>query len=308
MRFVFAALIALGFGVAVTAHSQVLPDVPDGAQAMSLTGEPLLSPAPSQGALDRLEAARQNYEADPDDPDNLIWYGRRAAYVGDYRHAVELFSIGISKWPDDARFYRHRGHRYISIREFDRAIADLEKAAELIEGTENETEPDGLPNALNIPVSSLHGNIWYHLGLAYYLVQDWDNALRAYQNGFDAGSNDDNRVSTSHWLYMIRCRQGDMAGAASVAENVSANMNVIENMSYHNLGLFYKGEISHEDLLGGDDGSSAGAAILYGAANWHYCDGQVDTANEMLRGMLESPGWASFGYIAAEADLASRDR
>jgi hypothetical protein len=24
--------------------------------------------------------------------------------------------------------------------------------------------------------------------------------------------------------------------------------------------------------------------------------------------MLESPGWASFGYIAAEADLAARDR
>jgi tetratricopeptide (TPR) repeat protein len=269
-------------------------------------GVPRYSPAPSQAALDRLEAARLDYEADPDDPDTLIWYGRRAAYAGDYRRAVELFSAGIEKWPDEARFYRHRGHRYISIREFDRAIADLEKAAELIEGTENETEPDGLPNALNIPVSSLHGNIWYHLGLAYYLVQDWDNAYRAYTNGYNAGRNDDNRVSTSHWLYMIQCRKGDMEGAAKVAENISADMNVIENMSYHNLGLFYKGEITLEELLGGDDGTSAGAAILYGAANWHYCDGQTDKANEMLNSMLESPGWASFGYIAAEADLAAR--
>ena len=62
--------------------------------------------------------------------------------------------------------YRHRGHRYVSIREFDRAIADLEYAATLIEGTEDEIEPDGMPNAMNIPVSSLHSNIWYHLGLA----------------------------------------------------------------------------------------------------------------------------------------------
>lgn len=287
--------------------AQVLPDVPEGAQAVSLlTGEALVSPEPSEGVLERLATARTDYESDPDDPDNIIWYGRRAAYAGDYRGAIEIFSEGIGKFPEDARMYRHRGHRYISIRAFDRAIADLEKAAELIEGTENETEPDGLPNALNIPVSSLHGNTWYHLGLAYYLKQDWDNAYRAYKNGFDAGRNDDNRVSTTHWLYMISCRKGDEAAAAAALEAISADMNVIENMSYHSLDLFYKGEITLEELLGGDDGSSAGAAILYGAANWHYCDGQTAKADEMLRGMLESPGWASFGYIAAEADLAAR--
>ena len=301
-----AVLIAT-IGLAGSVSAQNLPEVPDGAQAVSLFGDPLYSAEPNQDVVDRWEAARLDYEADPNDPDKLIWYGRREAYAGDYRGAIELFSAGINNWPDDARFYRHRGHRYISVREFDRAIADLEKAAELIEGTENETEPDGLPNALNIPVSSLHGNIWYHLGLAYYLVQDWDNAFRAYTNGYNAGRNDDNRVSTSHWLYMISCRKGDMAGAAAVAERNSADMNVIENMSYHNLGLFYKGEITLEELLGGDDGTSAGAAILYGAANWHYCQGQTDKADAMLRSMLESPGWASFGYIAAEADLASRE-
>jgi tetratricopeptide (TPR) repeat protein len=288
-------------------QAQNLPDVPEGAQSVSLlTGEALYSGDPSQGVLDALETARADYDADPGDADNIIWYGRRAAYTGDYRGAIEIFSDGIEKHPDDARMYRHRGHRYISIREFDRAIADLEKAAELIEGTENETEPDGAPNALNIPVSSLHGNIWYHLGLAYYLVQDWDNAYRAYKSGFDAGRNDDNRVSTTHWLYMISCRKGDEAAAAAALENVSADMNVIENMSYHNLDLFYKGEVTLDELLGDDDGSSAGAAILYGAANWHYCDGQTEKADEMLYGMLESPGWASFGYIAAEADLAAR--
>ena len=300
----FIVLVLLPIG----GLAQILPEVPDGAQAMSLSGEPLYSPAPAGDVLDRLATARADYEADPDDADNIIWYGRRTAYAGDYRGAIAIFSEGIDKFPGDARFYRHRGHRYISIREFDRAIADLEKAAELIEGTENETEPDGLPNALNIPVSSLHGNIWYHLGLAYYLNQDWDNAYRAYRNGFDAGRNDDNRVSTSHWLYMIACRKGDEAAAATVLENISADMDVIENMSYHSLDLFYKGEITLDELLGGDDGSSAGDAILYGAANWHYCNGQPAKADDMLKRMLESSGWASFGYIAAEADLAARPK
>ena len=192
----------------VAGAADVLPDVPDGAQAVSLTGEALKSAAPGQDSLDKLGIAKANYENDPDDADNIIWYGRRTAYTGDYRGAIRIFSEGIEKHPDDARMYRHRGHRYISIRAFDRAIADLETASKLIEGLENQTEPDGQPNAMNIPVSSLHGNIWYHLGLAYYLVHDWDNAFRAYQSGFEAARNDDNKVSTTHWRYMILRRSG----------------------------------------------------------------------------------------------------
>ena len=171
---------------------------------------------------------------------------------------------------------------------------------------ENETEPDGAPNALNIPVSSLHGNIWYHLGLAYYLQQDWDNAYRAYKAGFDAGRNDDNRVSTTHWLYSILRRKGDPAAAEAVLDAISADMDIIENFSYHNLCLFYKGELTLAELMGDTDGSPAGAAVVYGAANWHYYNGQTDKADQMLDALLDTPGWASFGYIAAEADLAAR--
>jgi tetratricopeptide (TPR) repeat protein len=288
----------------LTAFAQVLPDVPDGAQAVSLSGEPLHVPAPGQGAMERLETAKADYESDPDNADNIIWYGRRTAYTGDYRGAIEIFSEGIEKFPDDARMYRHRGHRYISIREFDRAVADLEAAAKLIEGTDNEIEPDGLPNALNIPVSSLHGNIWYHLGLAYYLKQDWDNAYRAYKAGFDAGRNDDNRVSTTHWLYSILRRKGD-PDAARVLDAISADMNIIENFSYHNLCLFYKGEMTLAELTGDNDTSPAGAAVMYGAANWHYYNGDTTKAEEMYRSILESPSWSSFGYIAAEVDLTA---
>jgi tetratricopeptide (TPR) repeat protein len=293
--------------VAQCAWSQVLPDVPDGVQAISLLGEPLASPASGERAVAQLATARADYDSDPNDADNIIWLGRRTAYTGDYRGAIEVFSEGIEKFPDDARMYRHRGHRYISIREFDRAIADLEHAADLIEGTENEIEPDGQPNALNIPVSSLHGNIWYHLGLAYYLKQDWDNAYRAYKAGFDAGGNDDNRVSTTHWLYMILQRSGQPKAAAKVLDAITADMNVIENMSYHNLCLFYKGELSLAELIGDNEDSPAGAAVMYGAANWHYYTGDTETADRMLRSLVATDGWAGFGVIAAEADLAARD-
>ena len=283
-----------------------LPDVPAGAQAVTLSGKPLYPAAPSQKMLDQLAEAKKNHDEDPNDPDNIIWYGRRTAYTGDFRGAIEIYSEGIKKFPDDDRMYRHRGHRYVSIREFDRAIADLEQAAKLIEGKENETEPDGQPNAQNIPVSSRHGNIWYHLGLAYYLKQDWENAFRAYQNGFNSGRNDDNRVSTTHWLYMIKRRMGDEEGAAKVLDVITADMKVIENFSYHHLCLFYKGEMTVEELMGDGEDTPSGASAAYGLANWYYYTDDDDKAMEHLNALVGTNSWAAFGFIAAEADLASR--
>jgi tetratricopeptide (TPR) repeat protein len=281
-----------------------LPQVPAGAQALTLSGKPLYSTAPSQAVLDNLAEAKTNYDANPNDADNIIWYARRTAYTGDFRGAIEIFSEGIEKFPNDDRMYRHRGHRYISIRQFDRAIADLEQAAMLIEGKENETEPDGAPNEQNIPISSRHGNIWYHLGLAYYLTQDWENAFRAYQNGFNAGRNDDNRVSTTHWLYMIKRRMGDEEGAAKVLDVITPGMNVIENFSYYHLCLFYKGEMTVGELMGDGEDTPSGASAAYGLANWYYYTGQEEKAMEHLNALIGTNSWAAFGFIAAEADLA----
>ena len=91
----------------------------------------------------------------PDDADAWIWFGRRTAYLGHFRDAVEIYTRAIERFPDDARFYRHRGHRYISLRRFDDAISDLERAAILIEGRPDAIEPDGLPNAAGKPRSRL---------------------------------------------------------------------------------------------------------------------------------------------------------
>jgi tetratricopeptide (TPR) repeat protein len=280
--------------------------LPNGVQAYSLLGKALVAPAPDLVTLDKLKAARMHYEQDSSDADNIIWYGRRLAYAGDYREAIRLFTEGIARHPEDARMYRHRGHRYISLREFDNAIEDLERAAALVEGKEDRIEPDGLPNALNIPVSTLHGNIWYHLGLAYYLKQDWESAYRAFQAGFELGTNADNAVSTTHWRYMILRRMGETVRANDVLAEVSEEMNVIENAVYHRLCLFYKGEISLQEIMGEDTDNPTGAAAAYGVANWFYYSGDEAEAEKRLLELLHSDEWASFGFIAAEADLASR--
>lgn len=285
--------------------NETLPDLPGGAQAISLLGDTLYAPVPDTRAVALLQVARTDYEVRPNDADAIIWYGRRTAYVGQYREAIRIYTEGIAKYPDDARMYRHRGHRYITIRMLDEAIADFEHAAGLVEGQPDEVEPDGQPNALNIPTSTLQSNIWYHLGLARYLKQNFAGAIHAYRRGLELRENSDGIVSTSHWLYMALRRLGRDGEAAAVLEPIHANMEVIENDVYHQLLLMYKGEITPESLLEPGDGSSENQATLYGVGNYYYYNGREPEAEEIFNRLVSGPGWAGFGYIAAEAELAA---
>lgn len=278
-------------------------------EAVSLLGAPLTPMTLDEDVraqyTENLKKARADYEANPDDADAIIWLGRRTAYLGHYRKAIGIFSEGSTKHPTDARMYRHRGHRYISVRQLDRAIGDLETAAELISDKKDEVEPDGLPNALNIPTSTLQSNIWYHLGLAYYLTGDLENALRCYRACMKVSKNNDMMVATSHWLYMTLRRMGKMEEAEGTLAPITREMEIIENNSYHNLLLLYKGEISETDLLGGGGDALQSATVAYGVANWHCYNGNVARASQLLNSILDGSYWPAFGYIAAEADLAS---
>jgi tetratricopeptide (TPR) repeat protein len=290
-------LAVLGFSNPARAQSQ---DV----QATSLLGRPLVSAAPTPATIENLRKAKADYDQAPGDPDALIWYGRRMAYTGDFKAAIALFNEGIRKDPADPRFYRHRGHRYISIRQFDNAITDLEKAATLMAGTPDAVEPDGLPNAKNIPLSTLHGNVWYHLGLAYYLKNDLVQARRAFSEAVGARPNDDGKVAAMHWLYMILRRMGKPDEASAALRPITPTMTIIENMAYHRLCLFYKGLLTLADLTGTGEGATVNDAIAYGAANWHLYNGRREEARTGFQALLTGRGWASFGYIAAEADVA----
>jgi tetratricopeptide (TPR) repeat protein len=277
------------------------------AEAVSFFGAPLVPAAlPSEVRADReakLAEARAAVERSPDDADALIWLGRRTAYLGRYRESIELFSRGVTKHPEDARFYRHRGHRYITVRELAPAIVDLEKAAELIAGKPDEIEPDGLPNARNIPTSTLQSNIWYHLGLARYLKGDFEGALAAYREDLKVSTNPDMLAATSHWLYMTLRRLGREEEARRVLEPIHAGMDIIENQSYHRLLLMYKGELSPEDLRVGASGELDPPTIGYGLGNWHLYSGRREEAVRIFREVLAGGNWPAFGFIAAEADL-----
>lgn len=257
----------------------------------------------------RLDEARKVALTAPNggDVDTTIWYGRRTAYTGRYKDAIAIFTKAIARWPQDARLYRHRGHRFVTLRCFDDAIRDLEMAAKLIKGKEDVIEPDGLPNARDIPTSTLQSNIWYHLGLAYYLKGDFKRAEKAYVECMKVSKNNDMLAATTHWYYMTLRRLEKNPQAARLLEAIDGDFEVIENDDYLKLLRLYRGEVKPEMLIGslGERADSLGNASLgYGLGNWYLYNRDKISATNIFRKITAGNQWASFGYIAAEAELS----
>ncbi len=282
-------------------------------EAVSLSGNPLYSPELPLERRTRLEAelagARRAYEANPASADAVIWYGRRTAYLGRYQESVRIYTEGIKRHPRDARLYRHRGHRFITLRRFGHAARDLRRATLLTAGRPDEVEPDGMPNEQNVPLSTLQGNIWYHLGLAHYMRGEWPRAATSFRQALARSRNDDNVAAATSWLYLSLLRAGRTAEAARVLEPVRPDMKMVENMAYLRLLRLYRGELPPDSVLadGGADAADL-AAQSYGVGAWHVANGRRREGEDILWRVVQAENWTPFGYIAAEADLHRMER
>lgn len=275
-------------------------------EAHSLSGAPLHppDPIPNRAALER-DLQQAQSVANTNTPEAIIWIGRRQAYLWRYEEAIATFTRGARLHADDARIYRHRGHRYITTRRFALAQEDLERAAALIAGRPDEVEPDGAPNAAGGPRSTLHFNVWYHLALSYYLQAQYERASDAWRQCLRVAKNDDSVVAASDWLWMTLMRLGRRGEAAQVLERITPTMEILENGAYHRRLLMYKGLERPEALLGA---SSTDATTLatqgYGVGNYYLVTGDAERAVAVFQRVVQGSGWNAFGYIAAEADLA----
>jgi len=277
-------------------------------QAYAMDGTALYIPERSEEATaaltSKLEEAQMNFDADPNEM-NTIWLGRRWAYLTEYNKTIEVFTEGIKKFPNSYKLYRHRGHRYISTRQFEKAEADYAKAYELMPKDKIEVEPDGAPNSMNIPLSNTQFNIMYHYGLALYLQGKFEEATEVYKECLKYSVNDDLLVATTDWLYMSLMRQGKTDEAMVAIEPIDSDMEIIENDSYYKRIMMYKGELAKEELLRTDeiDAALSLATQGYGMGNWYLYNGDMVMAKEIFQKVIDTGNWAAFGYIATEVDL-----
>jgi tetratricopeptide (TPR) repeat protein len=290
-----AASLACALLLSGCASSEgLLADAP----VRSLYGAALAAPTPDADDVPRLDGNTE---------DAWIWLGRRLSYQYRYTDAVQVYTEALRSHPDSHRLLRHRGHRYVTLRDFDAAVADLSRASELARDLPDATEPDGDPNPAGIPRSTTWSNIQYHLALAHYLRGEFPDAARAWNEGLSVSANDDSYVSAGWWLALSLARAGGSVDGCPTLDQVLApvrpQMDILENHAYHRLLLMAKGELAEHELLPDAAGDVQSTTISYGVAGWRLANGDRDGGMELCRAILGSPSWMAFGFIAAEAEL-----
>ncbi len=270
-------------------------------QAVSLFGEPLYAQEDTTGAV--AEADRALAE-DPDDVELLIAAGRVRRNFWQYRQAMALYTQAMELAPNDWRPHRFRGHRYISVRDFQAAISDLERAREL---------------------APMNWDVSYHLGLAYYLAGRFQDATNEYLRclelaheplareaqapGFRSCSQNmddpESLVAMTEWAVRAALRTGREEVAAELLDRIPVGLEIRENLAYYHNLLSYKGVLTAEELLDpGPDAPYRRETVGYGVANWFLVQGDTAAAVELLEELMQDEWWPGFGRIAAEVELA----
>ena len=164
---------------------------------------------------------------------------------------------------------------------------------------------DGLPNALGIPTSTLQGNIYYHLGLTYYLQKKYHKARYAYEKCLKLAENSDSYVAAANWLYVIYRHLGQDKKAVKLLKTIKDDMDLIENHSYHTILKLYQGSIDpillEKEINDGE--SLNNTTLAFGLGNYYSIIGNEAKAQILFEMITKGNQWSAFGYIAAESRL-----
>ncbi len=290
-------------------------------ETFSLYGEPLYKspillwlptdPDKYEAKLQELEhnysRAFFDYEKDQENPEKLLWLGRRTGILGNFLEAAALYSRGVEKWPDDPRFYRFRGHRFVILRRIELAIRDFEKTVELIHDRPDEPElyASGGKREDKMGVSSFNWNVYYHQGFTYYAAGLYEKAVKAYKDCMMAADNLESRVATSHWLYMSLIRLGRWKEAEKLLEPIEPNIALIEVGDYYETLLMYKGYTTPEELLekARSEGTVRFMTRAQAIGNLYWARGEIMKAIEIYREIIRNGSWTGGVYLCAEAEL-----
>jgi Flp pilus assembly protein TadD len=230
------------------------------------------------GPIARAQAA---LAAEPRSVERIIALGVAQSGARQFREAIATFTRGLAIAPDDPMLYRWRGHRYLSVREHDRAMADLTRGARL---------------------DSTNYGIAYHLGVLRYVRGDFAGAAAAFARAQPRAPDAGELAGATDWLWMSLQR----AGRAADAEAMLARRpdSLATTVAYAQRLKLYRGEIPPEQVLTPADTTDVAVATLsYGVGNWYLVRGDTTRARAWFQRAIASNGWPAFGFMAAEAEL-----
>src|SRR6476659_8554209 len=230
------------------------------------------------GPIARAQAA---VTAEPKNVERIIQLGVAQSGAWQFREAIQTFTRGMAIAPNDAMLYRWRGHRYLSVREFDKAQADLTKG---------------------LALDSTNYGVLYHLGIVRFVRGDFAGAAQLFTRAQPRAPDAGELAGSTDWLWMSLMRAGRKADAEAMLARRPDSL-VIDNAYARRLKL-YRGEIGPEAVFTPADTADVQVATLaYGLGNWYLVRGDTAKAKAEFQRSVKSGGWPGFGFIMSEVEL-----
>ena len=226
--------------------------------------------------------AERALSAEPRNVDRIIALGVAQSGARQFREAIATFGRGMAIAPGNAMLYRWRGHRHLSVREFDRAMADLTRGFTL---------------------DSTNYGILYHLGVLRFARGDFHAAAEAFRRAQPRAPDAGELSGSTDWLWMSLMRAGRTGEAAAMLASRPDSLPV--GNAYAQRLKLYRGAIGADQVFTPADTADVQVATLsYGVGNWYLVQGDTARARDWFERAVRSGGWPGFGFIVAEQELA----
>lgn len=237
----------------------------------------------SQRDTGPIARAAAELESDTANVQRIIALGVAQSGTRQYREAIATFTRGMAIAPDNAMLYRWRGHRNISVREFDQAMADLTRGYTL---------------------DSTNYGILFHLGVLRFTLGDFGGAAEMFERAQPRAPDGGELTGSTDWLWMSLSRAGRSAEATAMLARRPDTLPAPLGYAYASRLKLYRGELTPETLLSPSDTADVQMATLnYGLGNWYMVRGDTARAIAAYERTVTSGGWPGFGFIVAEAEL-----
>ena len=238
----------------------------------------------SQQDAGAVARAQQALAANPKDLNLIVALGTAQAGVRDMRGAVVTFTKGLEAHPNNALLYRWRGHRHLSLREFDAALADF---------------------ASGLKTDSTVYSIWFHLGIVKFVRGDFNGAADAFTRAQPRAPDAGELAGSTDWLWMSLSRAGKHAEAQAMLDRKPDSLKVADpEYAYVKRLRMYRGQVKPEALITTTDTADVQQATLnFGLGNYYMVKGDTAHAKQAFERAVRSGGWPGFGFIVSEAEL-----
>jgi tetratricopeptide (TPR) repeat protein len=237
-------------------------------------------------------AAREQLEGDRRNMSRYIKLGVAQATARQFREAIATFTRGLAAIPsngttqakrDRAMLLRWRGHRYLSVREFAKAEADL---------------------TAGYALDPTNYGILFHLGVLRYLQGNFAQAATLFAKAQPRAPDGGELTGSTDWLWLSLSRAGRSADATAMLARKPDSLAAPLGYAYASRLRLYRGAVTPDQLFTPADTADVQIATLsYGLGAWYLVQGDTVRARGAFERAMQGGGWPGFAFMAAEVEL-----